>query len=174
VYDTAPGYTGEHPPGSVIGPSGDQFEPRPQYENPTYRDPNGFSSHRPVPQDDAYSVIQRQAERIATLEACLARIKPKSTSVENHHGQPQAVDSPNTLLGRFDSHLMTDMEENRRPPDTVAIGGEDAFVFRGKGFKTQFYGPSSPMSAILNSHLILKFVGAFSISFPWTIYLQFD
>jgi hypothetical protein len=162
VYDTAPGYTGEHPPASVTGRPGEQFEPRPQYESPTYRDTNGFQPfQRPAPQDDAYSVIQRQAERIATLEACLARIEPRSSSVENHRGQP--VDGPNSLLGRLDSHLRTDIEENRRPPDTVAIGGEDAFVFRGKGFKTQFYGPSSPMSAILNSHLILKFVGDFSL-----------
>jgi hypothetical protein len=159
VYDTAPGYTGEHPPASGTGRPDEQFEPRAQYRSPTHREPNGFQPfQRSVPQEDAYSVIQRQAERIAALEACLARIEPRSGS-ENHHEQNRALESTNPLPGRFDSHLMSDMEENRRPPDTVAIGGEDAFVFRGKGFKTQFYGPSSPMSAILNSHLILKFVG---------------
>lgn len=161
VYDAAPGYTGEHPPALLPGRPGEQLESRLQYESPTYRDPNAFLGYqRQASQDDAYSVIQRQAERIAVLEACLARIEPRSTSAENHHEPP--VDGPKQLLGRFESHLRTDIEENRRPPDTVAIGGEDAFVFRGKGFKTQFYGPSSPMSAILNSHLILKFVGSLS------------
>lgn len=150
----------------MTGRSGELFEQRPQYENPTYRDPNGFQSfQRPVPQDDTYSVIQRQAERIATLEARLARIEPRTAVIDDQHGQP--VDGPNSLLGRLDSHLRTDIEENRRPPDTVAIGGEDAFVFRGKGFKTQFYGPSSPMSAILNSHLILKFVSISQLFFSW-------
>lgn len=85
------------------------------------------------------------------------------SSYEHRNGH-QATDTPNSLFGQFDNHLLSDMEENRRPPDTVAIGGEDAFVFRGKGFKTQFYGPSSPMSAILNSHLILKFVGTFPVA----------
>lgn len=112
-----------------------------------------------MPQEDAYSIIQRQAERIATLEARLARSEPVSSSLEHRNGQYQAINSPKPLSSRFDDHILSDMEENRRPPDTVAIGGEDAFVFRGKGFKTQFYGPSSPMSAVLNSHLILKFVG---------------
>ncbi|KAE9965339.1 hypothetical protein BLS_007695 [Venturia inaequalis] len=162
VYDTAPaGYTGEN--GSAIGGQlGPPASQRPRYDDSAYQ--SGFpSSHQSVPQEDAYSIIQRQAERIATLEARLARSEPVSSSFEYRNGQSEVINNPKPLSGRFDDHLLSDMEENRRPPDTVAIGGEDAFVFRGKGFKTQFYGPSSPMSAVLNSHLILKFYPEFKI-----------
>lgn len=134
---------------------------RPRYNEST--DQNGSHSLRqPARQEDTYSIIQRQADRIAMLEARLARSEPMSSSFEPLHGQSPTVENPNSSRGRFDNHLLTDLEGNRRPPDTVAIGGEDAFVFRGEGFKTQFYGPSSPMSAILNSHLILKLVRIFS------------
>jgi len=151
---------GEDASASVTGRAGEQFEHRVQYETPAFRDTNGFQPiHRPGGQDDAFSVIQRQAERIAMLEARLSRLEPRSVSTDNHLLGQSVTEL--VTSGRLDSHMRLDTQDNPRAPDTVPIGGEDAFVFRGKGFKTQFYGPSSPMSAILNSHLILKFVSTF-------------
>lgn len=143
---------------------GAPVDSRPRYDASNYQHVYQ-PSHLPAPQQDAYAIIQRQAERIATLEAQLARNEPGPSILDRQSGQNPAVDASNNSFSQFDSHLTSDMEGNRRPPDTVAIGGEDAFVFRGKGFKTQFYGPSSPMSAILNSHMILKFVCTFFPSY---------
>jgi hypothetical protein len=160
VYDARRDYSGEDVSPSVPGPF-----PEEQANNPpelvTLHETNGFpASHRVVPKDTV-SLIQEQAERIAILEDRLARLDP--TQATTNDGSRNVAVKP---LGWLEAHSQRVSSDEFRTLDTVAVGHEEAFVFRGNGFKTQFYGPSSPMSAIFNSAIIIKSVGGFLMNFP--------
>ena len=82
---------------------------------------------------DGQQSSQRQEDRIKYLESRLALLIPSAKTLGDQEQLGISIaDDPNTC---DDYHVLTDEKMN-----------EESIVFRGKEFKTRYYGPSNPIS----------------------------
>jgi hypothetical protein len=86
----------------------------------------GGHSSASVSSDALAWKIRVQERRIEMMEKKLERAS---------NTNPDPLDAPPSHLHHFDAH-------------THESGAKEEMMFRGKGFKTQFYGSTSPLSVV--------------------------